>query len=131
MVAPTESVPNIETPLDLLHTLQQLRAEIYREGYKQFETWCSTIRQRSFLIGGLNLACYLALRRRDLRDLQAALAPLGLSSLGRSEPRVLSNLDAVIATLADICHLPLKQRPPRPSEHAVNLRLDSFDDTHG
>ncbi|MEO8613152.1 MAG: pyruvate kinase [Chloroflexota bacterium] len=118
MVTPTESVPNIETPLDLLHRLQQLRAEIYREGYEQFETWCSTIRQRSFLIGGLNLACYLALRRRDLRDLQAALAPLGLSSLGRSEPRVLANLDAVIATLADICRLPLKQRPPRPSDHA-------------
>ncbi len=77
-------------------------------------------RQRSFLIGGLNLACYLALRRRDLRDIQAALAPLGLSSLGRSEPRVLANLNAVIATLADICRVPLEERPLRPSERAFN-----------
>ncbi|MEO8396873.1 MAG: pyruvate kinase [Chloroflexota bacterium] len=119
-MTPTESITHIDTAVDLLHTLQQLRAEIYREGCEQFETWCPTIRQRSFLISGLNLACYLALRRRDLRELQAALAPLGLSSLSHSEPRVLANLDAVIATLSDICRLPLEQRPPRPSERAFN-----------
>ena len=43
---------------------------------------------------------YLALRRRDLRDLQDQLTLLGLSSLGRLEARVLANLDAVIAALA-------------------------------
>ena len=48
------------------------------------------------------MAHYLALRSRDLRDLQAELVPWGLSSLGRSEARVLSNLDAVIATLAAV-----------------------------
>ena len=42
---------------------------------------------------------YLALRRHDIRQLQSKLAGLGLSSLGRSEPHVLSSLDAVINVL--------------------------------
>jgi pyruvate kinase len=46
-----------------------------------------------------NLAHYLAIRRRDLRDLQRRLMPLGLSSLGRLESRVLPTLDAVIGAL--------------------------------
>ncbi|MCM2291483.1 pyruvate kinase [Allorhizobium sp. BGMRC 0089] len=50
--------------------------------------------------GLANLACYLALRRRDLRLLQRRLMALGLSSLGRAESRVLPTLDAVIAALA-------------------------------
>ena len=45
----------------------------------------------------------LALRRYDLRPLQTALMPWGLSSLGRIEGRVMPNLDAVIATLEVIC----------------------------
>jgi pyruvate kinase len=39
-----------------------------------------------------NLVHYLALRQRDLRDLQQQLAQLGLSSLGRSESSVLRAL---------------------------------------
>jgi len=46
-----------------------------------------------------NLLHYVALRRYDLRELQAALAGLGLSSLGRAEPHVLANLDAVLRVL--------------------------------
>jgi len=47
-----------------------------------------------------NLLHYLALRRRDLRDLHAPLAELGLSSLGRIEPHVMANLNAVIGVLS-------------------------------
>lgn len=47
-----------------------------------------------------NLAHYLALRHHDLRPLQRRLMPLGLSSLGRLESRVLPTLDAVLASLA-------------------------------
>jgi pyruvate kinase len=43
-----------------------------------------------------NLLHYLALRRRDIRPLQDKLASYGLSSLGRAESRVLTNLDAVL-----------------------------------
>jgi pyruvate kinase len=42
-----------------------------------------------------NLLHYLALRRRDLRDLQARLATCGLSSLGRAEAQVLPTVEAV------------------------------------
>jgi pyruvate kinase len=47
-----------------------------------------------------NLLHYLALRRHDLRPLQARLARIGLSSLGRSEPHVLTNLEATLGVLA-------------------------------
>jgi pyruvate kinase len=46
-----------------------------------------------------NLMDYLALRRHDIRQLQSKLAGLGLSSLGRTEPHVLSSLDAVMNVL--------------------------------
>jgi pyruvate kinase len=42
-----------------------------------------------------NLIHYLALRRHDLRALQPKLSALGLSSLGRSEARVLPSVAAV------------------------------------
>ena len=41
----------------------------------------------------------LALRKRDIRPLQESLAALGLSSLGRSESRVLASLHAVLEVL--------------------------------
>ncbi|HEU0076135.1 MAG TPA: pyruvate kinase, partial [Longimicrobiaceae bacterium] len=46
-----------------------------------------------------NLVHYLALRSRDLEPVQRVLALLGLSSLGRAEPHVLANLDAVLRVL--------------------------------
>jgi len=49
-----------------------------------------------------NLLHYLALRRHDVRDLQEQLAALGLSSLGRTEPHVLSGLRAVMRVLSSL-----------------------------
>jgi pyruvate kinase len=46
-----------------------------------------------------NLIHYLALRRHDIRQLQAQLASLGLSSLGRNEPHVIGGLHAVMNVL--------------------------------
>jgi pyruvate kinase len=46
-----------------------------------------------------NLAHYLAFRTSDLRDLQAKLGWLGLSSLGRAESHVMANLDKVLGIL--------------------------------
>jgi pyruvate kinase len=46
-----------------------------------------------------NLVHYLALRSLDLRPLQEALAPLGLSSLGRTESHALASLNAVCRLL--------------------------------
>lgn len=47
-----------------------------------------------------NLIDYLALRAHDIRPLQDRLASVGLSSLGRCEPHVLSSIDAVLAMLS-------------------------------
>jgi pyruvate kinase len=102
-------------PHALLAAMQHLRQEVTQESEELYRQWRPAIQRRSFLLSGQNLAAYLALRQRDLRPLQAALMPWGLSSLGRSESRVLANLDAVIATLAavvqeDRTHLP--KHPP-------------------
>lgn len=43
-----------------------------------------------------NLIHYLALRGRDIRQLQEQLAALGLSSLGRTESHVLAAFEAVL-----------------------------------
>jgi pyruvate kinase len=64
------------------------------------DRWRRGTARQAFKLSAANLAHYLALRRRDLRDLQDELTLLGLSSLGRLEARVLANLDAVIAALA-------------------------------
>jgi pyruvate kinase len=50
--------------------------------------------------------------------------PWGLSSLGRIEARVMPNLDAVIATLAAICHLDPASCPARP------VPADFFEGDH-
>ncbi len=111
MASPTAQC-NLETDLQslngvnpehLLSTLRALRQTVQAEGQRTFQGWRSQIQRAEFLPSALNLAEYLALRRYDLRFLQAALMPWGLSSLGRIEARVMPNLDAVIATLALIC----------------------------
>jgi len=56
----------------------------------------------NFQISATNLLHYLALRRRDLRPLQMALASLGLSSLGRSESHVLASIEAVLGVLSQL-----------------------------
>lgn len=94
---------NLSSPQGLLSTLQELRQTVETEGKATFDEWRSHIERPEFLTSALNLAEYLALRRHDLRALQVALKPWGLSSLGRIEARVMANLDAVITTLDVIC----------------------------
>ena len=102
--------------------LEKIRSEIASEGRETLAVWKSQIRRRSFLPSALNLAQYLALRRRDLRELQSQLTALGLSSLGRCEARVMANLDAVIATLSHLA-------PPAggPLPHPATTEVFSGD----
>ncbi len=62
-----------------------------------------------------NLAHYLALRRHDIRQIQAQLASLGLSSLGRTESHVLESVQAVLNVLGVLTgtdiSLPTTQEP--------------------
>jgi pyruvate kinase len=106
MPASTDRVRNIkqtEKQKELLERLIRLRNRVDHDGRARFETWRPWIRRRQFLCSGINLAHYLALREHDLRDLQLELSPLGLSSLGRLESKVIPALDSVIASLARIC----------------------------
>lgn len=88
-------------PQQLLNELLVLRRAVYQEGMETFQRWRPAIIRPSFRCSALNLAFYLALRRRNIRLYQQALKPWGLSPFGRSE--TIANLDAVIATLGCIC----------------------------
>ncbi len=105
---------DLSNPQVLLTTLQQLRDVVLQQGEQIFDRWREQIQRQEFLESSQNLAYYLALRRHDLRPLQLALMPWGLSSLGRIEARVLPNLNAAIATLAGICQVDDDSLPPRP-----------------
>ena len=107
-------LPDLSSPQGLLSTLQALRQTVESQGHTTFDQWRSHIQRFEFLSSALNLAEYLALRQHDLRALQAALMPWGLSSLGRIESRVMPNLDAVIATLEVICGSQSAQHLNRP-----------------
>ena len=63
-----------------------------------------------------NLLHYIALRRHDLRALQARLSQLGLSSLGRAEAHVLPNIDAILAVLDQLCGI---ERPDAKMDAAM------------
>jgi pyruvate kinase len=78
--------------------LRAIRAEALDEEARQE----SLLRQVHFSnrLSARNLIHYLVLRRGDMRQLQADLAWVGLSSLGRSESHVLVSLDRVLAMLA-------------------------------
>lgn len=114
LLSPQTLSENLSTPEELLLAMQKLRQSVQTEGQRIFAQWQSLIRRPSFGPSAQNLADYLALRHHDLRTLQAALMPWGLSSLGRIEARVMPNLDAVIATLGALCHKNPVLLPARP-----------------
>ncbi len=80
--------------------IEDLIAAVSVEGKAQADAWTGEGDRAAFADSGLNLAHYLALRRRDLRPLQRSLAALGLSSMGRLEGRVLPTLVAVSNALS-------------------------------
>lgn len=106
----------------LVADLFALRQAVAHEGRDMFERWRPLLKHQASRSAALNMAHYLALRARDLRELQEALTPWGLSSLGRSEARVLANLDAVLVSLATLTgrtDLPLHQNKKTPLLRAL------------
>jgi pyruvate kinase len=99
----------------LLAELIALRQDVTTLGLSQHEEWRPWIVRPAFNDSARNLANYLALRGRDLRPLQRRLMALGLSSLGRSEARVVPNLDALIACLAGLANVPTAKATRMPS----------------
>lgn len=100
--------PTMNTdPLRILGEVHALITAVATEGDAEAAAWNTVIDRHDFRAGAHNLACYLALRRRDLRKLQRPLMALGLSSLGRLEGRVLPTLKAVSRALAALAgHAP-------------------------
>lgn len=103
--------------------LRHVRAEVEAEGAATMSLWSQTLARPTFRSSAANLACYLALRRRDISGLQEGLSRLGLSSLGRSEARVLPALDALLATLATVAGSPPPLRPDARGYGAGRLAL--------
>jgi pyruvate kinase len=103
---------------DLLTTLVVLRGDVMAEGDKLLGSSRDLIQREEYQQSAQNLACYLSLRRRDLRALQTALMRRGLSSLGRSESRVVPTLDAVVASLAAMLRVHDVDVPGYPSEES-------------
>ena len=85
--------------------------------------WADVIGPAEFGESASNLAHYLALRRRDVRPLQRPLMTLGLSSLGRSESRVVPTLLAVKAALAALTGLAPEKGPSSEAFFAGERRL--------
>ena len=84
---------------ELVETLTRLRADVCAAASADLSKWRHQIQRPDYEKSATNLAHYLALRRRELRELQDELMALGLSSLGRCESRVLPNLDAILHAL--------------------------------
>jgi pyruvate kinase len=77
----------------------------------------------------LNLLHYLAFRRRDRRGLQGRLARLGLSSLGRAEPDVLTSIEAVRAVMYSLAGPPDGASPLRAP--GATRRVGRLEDREG
>ena len=92
-----KSGSDLEDLRGLLAEVKALREQVERKGAELRGAWGAGADQTSPRI--LNLSHYIALRGRDLTDLQYRLAARGLSSLGRSESQVAQALDTLIATL--------------------------------
>jgi pyruvate kinase len=107
-------IPNhLSTPEGLHTALAALRDSVDREGAELLAGFGTEISREAATAGLRNLANYLALRHRDLRVLQDALMPWGLSSLGRAEGRVMPTLDAVTAALGALSGSPSAvEHPP-------------------
>src|SRR5215471_353926 len=110
------SVPALHA---LLSTVSALRNDVLAESEELYDSWHARIERSAFVPSAQNLAAYLALRRRDLRTLQASLMRWGLSSLGRSESRVIATLDAVVASLGSICAATHTNVPDYPDEQRM------------
>jgi len=86
----------------LLQELLALRVDLIQGAASRLRTLSWVDESGRYPDSAHNLAHYLALRCRDLRELQIRLARQGLSSLGRVEAHVLASIDQVIRVLAQL-----------------------------
>jgi len=102
----------------LLAEVSQLRDGITAEAKETLAMWKPALKRPEFNAAAANLAAYLALRRHDVSRLQERLSHLGLSSLGRSEARVLPAIDAILASLSVLAGEPGRPYPSAKAQLA-------------
>lgn len=95
------SYSDIEEQNYLLKHLTDLYNQVKEESENEYKKIEEVIEREDFRHSAQNLLAYLALRRRDIRELQESLSAWGLSSLGRLESRTLFTLEAVIKRLGN------------------------------
>ncbi|MGP6147048.1 pyruvate kinase [Jeotgalibaca sp. A122] len=105
----------------------ELREAVFKEGQKLYEEWLPLIEREDYRESALNLAYYVALRRRDIRSLQVKLSKWGLSSLGRLEAKVLPQLDALLVVLSKLLDKDLKLLHEIDSSEMAKLRVDYLE----
>jgi pyruvate kinase len=108
--APAEFGLDSPNAVDLLIEIRELRGRVLAEGEAILDSWGPHAREDSHAALD-NLAHYLAMRHADLSGVQRRLQTLGLSSLGRSEAKVITALDAIIATLERLVGVPASAYP--------------------
>jgi pyruvate kinase len=94
---PTKTDKDLEELSALLGGVQTLRGSVEKKSAELRAEWGALAQKAPSR--ALNLSHYIALRDHDLTGLQLKLSARGLSSLGRSEAKVLATLDALIVTL--------------------------------
>jgi pyruvate kinase len=103
---------------ELIRQMESLRLEIEQQASQKRPGFLNLAKERH--PSAENLMHYLALRSRDLRQLQDRLARLGLSSLGRTEPHVLASINMIIHNL----YLLSGQEPPTDTNTDLQTAFD-------
>lgn len=99
---PTET----DTLHTLFHQLLKFKHLIETEAQQMLFDYPLSQTQTDKLLSLVNMMHYVAMRRHAVHNLQSRLAKSGLSSLGRIEPHVLTNILSVLKVLAKATHQP-------------------------
>lgn len=109
---PMQAIPaGTEYRVALLDELTALNEDVQRKSAARLAPYRAR-HPHGFSAGACNLADYLALRSHDLRPLQQRLVAAGLSSLGRGESQVRTNLARVIGMLASATGIDMRMACP-------------------
>ncbi len=86
--------------VDVLEKMLEVRKGVKADGEALYRSWAAYDIREAYQVSARNLAYYMAFRQKDMRDLQEALIPWGVSSLGRLEADVMGTLNAVCKTMS-------------------------------
>ncbi|HZZ62790.1 MAG TPA: pyruvate kinase [Roseiarcus sp.] len=119
LAKPAKDLEELRT---LLAEVQALREDVEKKGAELRAEWGAAEGADSRAV---NLSHYIALRGHDLTELQLRLAARGLSSLGRSEAKVIETLEALIVTLRRLTGETNVHYPARPLARAGPSELEA------